>query len=164
MVSFIGGAAYAKKDDGSKADKEKQKMTDAASKQNEDAEKEAKEAKGKAEKKAEKAKKETEGKVKDANAVAGEKKSEAKKPFGFAWGKDHKQQLKALDEKATKVDAKNKEKVAALEKELADAKAANDAEKAATLEKKLAGLKENAAKDMKKIEDKRAKIKAAAKE
>lgn len=164
-VSLISGTAYAKKDnDIKKADKEKQKAADAAVKQSDDAKKEAKEAKNKAEKKTEKAKKEAEGKVKDANSAAEEKKSKAKKPFGFAWGRDHKQQLKALDKKAVKADAKNKEKIAALEKDIADAKAANDAEKTAKLEKELASAKENAEKGMKKIEEKRAKIKAKTEE
>ena len=98
--------------------------------------------------------------VKDANAVAEGKKSESKKPYGFAWGKDHKQQLKALDEKAAKTEAKNKENIVAVENELAAAKAANDADKAAKLEKKIAKAKENAEKDMKKTETKRSKIEA----
>jgi hypothetical protein len=99
-------------------------------------------------------------KVKDVNTMGEQKKSEHKKHFGFAWGKDHQQQLKALDEKAAKVQAKDKEKTAALEKELAAAQTANDKEKAGKLEKKLARTKQSSEAEMKKIEAKRAKIQA----
>jgi hypothetical protein len=87
----------------------------------------------------------------------GEKKeSWFKRHFGR--GKDHQQQLKALDDKAAKVQAKNTERTAALEKELAAAKAANDTEKAGKLEKKLVQTKQNSDAELKKIEAKRTKI------
>jgi hypothetical protein len=149
MVLFICGAAYAKKDKSAeKAGKECKK----------EAATEVKKSKAKAEKEAEKAQKESEGKAKEAGAAGEKKESFFDKLLGR--GKDHQQQLKALDEKATKTKAKSAEKNAALEKELAEAKAANDTEKAAKIEKKIAKEKEKLEKEMKKIEDKRAKIKA----
>ncbi len=159
VILLISSAAYAKKDnDGKKADKEKQKASDAASKQKQDVAKEAK--KDRAEEKAEKAGRESEDKVKDVNAAGEKKKPESKKLFGFAWGKNHQQQLKALDEKAAKAEAKNKEKIAALEKELAAAQAANNKEETEKLEKKLAQTKQTSEEQMKKIEAERTKIKA----
>ena len=161
-VLLISGSAYAKKDnDLKKAGKTQNQMSDAASKQGQDASKEAKEEKSKAEEKAKKGKKEVEGKskdVKDANSAAEKKQSESKNLFGFAWGKDHQQQLKALDEKTARTDASDKSKIAALEKELSGAQAANDAKKAEKLEKKLVQAKQKSADEMKKIEAKRAKI------
>ena len=154
---LISSAAYAKNDnEGKKADKENQKAAAAASKQTKEAAKEAKMEKGKAEEKAAKARKEHEDKVKDANAVGGKKESWHKRFFGR--GKDHQQQLKALDEKAVKIQARNTERTAALEKELAAAKAANDTEKAGKLEKKLTRTKQTSEAELKKIETKRAKI------
>jgi hypothetical protein len=161
IVSLISNAAYAKKDNvGKKADNKCQKAEAAASKQTEDAAKEVKECKGKAEEKAEKAGKKCQDKVKDANTTGETKKSEPKKPCAFALGKDHQQQLKALDERAARVDVKSKEKIAALEKELAAANASNDTKKAEKLEKKLTRVKQKAEDEMKNIEAKRAKIKA----
>jgi hypothetical protein len=151
MVLLIGGAAYAKKDKAVvKAGKECKK--EAA---------EVKKCKAKAEKEAEKAgqqcKKEAEA-AEEAGASGEKKESFIDKLLGR--GKDHKQQLKALDEKAAKKKTKSAEKIAALEKELAEAKAANDTEKAAKIEKKITREKEKLEKEMKKIEEKRAKIKA----
>jgi hypothetical protein len=163
MIAVVGllisSAAYAGKGDGErKADRESQKAAAAASKQTQDTAKEAKEDKGKAEEKAAKVRKEHEDKVKDANAMGEKKKSEHRRWFGFGRGKDHQQQLKALDEKSVKVQAKNTEKIAALEKELASAQAAKDMKKAEKLEKKLAHAKQKAEDEMKKNEAKRTKI------
>jgi hypothetical protein len=110
-----------------------------------------KECKGKEAKKAE-------CKAKDANTPSEKKEC----PFKKTFDKDHQQQLKALDEKAAKTKAKGDEKIASLEKELAEAKVANDTKKAEKIEKKIADTKAKLEKDMKKIEAKRAKIEAEA--
>ena len=101
--------------------------------------------------------KECKGKAKEAGAAGEKKECFLSKLFGK---KDPQQQLKELDEKAAKMKAKSDEKIASLEKELAAAKAANDTKKVEKLEKKIAKAKEQSEKEMKKIEDKRAKIEA----
>jgi hypothetical protein len=162
MVLLIGGLAYAKKDKAAeKAGKECKKEAAAEVKKcKAKTEKEAEKAGKECKKEAEKARKESAGKAEEAGAAGEKKESFFDKLLGR--GKDHQQQLKALDVKAAKTKVKSDEKIAAQEKELAEAKAANDTEKAAKIEKKIAKEKEKLEKEMKKIEDKSAKIKAEA--
>ncbi|MBN1973531.1 MAG: hypothetical protein JW787_07820 [Sedimentisphaerales bacterium] len=103
--------------------------------------------------KAAKTKKETE------KAAAVKKESGQKKIFGFAYGKNHQQQLKALDKKTAKAESNKNKKIASLEKRLSAAKTANDTQKIAQLEKQIADTNQKFADDNKKIEDKRTKIK-----
>jgi hypothetical protein len=98
--------------------------------------------------------------VKDANAAGDVNKTGQKTFLGFKWGKDHQQQLKALDEKSAGTDARYKEKIGALEKELAAAKTANDTKQVEKLEKRIAGTKQIYEEQMKKLEAKRAEIQA----
>jgi hypothetical protein len=158
-VSLISSAAYAEKgDEGRKPDKEKTAAVD--SKQAQDAAKEAKDVNDKAAQKADRAGKEVKDKAKDANTAGAKKKTGQKEFLGFKWGKDYQQQLKALDVKSARTDAKYKEKIGALEKKLAAALDANDTKKVQKLEKKIARTKNTSEKKMKKIEAKRDKIQA----
>lgn len=113
------------------------------------ADKKGKEVKGKAEK----VKKDAAKKVSDANEAG------RKKFLGFSYGKSHAEQLKALDEKAAKNAARSQEKIAGLEKEVADARTANDTKKVTKLENKIEKARETAAQENKKIELQREEIK-----
>ena len=151
-ILFLSSAAFAKNDEkGSKGFGKANQQKGAAQKDVTSAEE-----------KMAKQKKNVEAKAKDENAkkVSDANDDGRKKFLGFAWGKSHAQQLKALDEKAAKTETKNQEKIAGLEKELADAKAANDTSKVEKLEKKLAGARQNAEENRKKIELEREKIKS----
>ncbi len=169
-ILLISSVTYAKKGDAVKnADKQSKATVESASKQTSEA---TKEVKGKAEKasknaeatkeakvKAEKAGKETAVTVTDPNAVGVEKKS-WKNMFGLMKGKNHQQQMAALDKQAAKSAAKDSANIAALEKDLAAAKAANDTKKVESLQKKLDLTKQQASKDAAKTAAKRTEIQA----
>ncbi len=109
---------------------------------------------------ADRVRRDSEDRVKDANTIGDKKKTGQKKFLGFRWGKDHQQQLKALDEKSARTDAQYKGKIGVLEKELAAAKDANDTKKVEKLEKKITSTKQTSEEKKKQIEAKRAEIQA----
>lgn len=152
MLLLIGSTAYAKKEKGwNKTDKEIKKAA-VKSAEKKEVKKTEKKIKGEAGKKIQKAEK------KHTEETGEENKAWHENLFGFMKGKDHKQQLEALDKKAVQLEAKYTKKISSLEDKLATAQEADDTKKAEKLEKQIAKTKKDYEKKLNNMETSRNKI------